>query len=187
MLRSRLSSVMLAILWASAGASAQTPPPAPDTLVPPIQKALPAIGTQPGQRAPDFKLKTLTGPKATLSDLKGRPVLLSFWATWCPPCRAEMPEIVAAYRAQKEAGLEVVAVNLTDQEWLKDVRKFVTEFEMPFPVLLDERGRVRELYALISVPTYVFIGPDGVVRVVNSGPMSTESLKRGLAQIVPER
>jgi peroxiredoxin len=98
-----------------------------------------------------------------------------------------MPDIVAAYQAHRETGLEVLAINSTDQEGMKDVRKFVAEFSMPFPVLLDEKGRVRRLYALIGIPTSVFIGPDGVVRVVNPGPITKETLERGLAAILPAR
>ena len=137
--------------------------------------------------APAFTLTTLTGNPANLSDYKGRPVLINFWASWCKPCRGEMPDIVAAYQAHQETGLAVLAINLTDQEGMKDVRKFVAEFQMPFPVLLDEKGRVRRLYALIGVPTSVFIGSDGVVRLVNPGPITSEALQRGLAEILPAR
>jgi thiol-disulfide isomerase/thioredoxin len=144
-------------------------------------------GNRPGLAAPQFTLKTLAGPGASLSDYAGRPVLINFWASWCKPCRGEMPDIVAAYQAHQETGLEVLAINLTDQEGMKDVRKFVAELHMPFPVLLDDKGRVRRLYALIGVPTSVFIGSDGVVRVVNPGPITKETLERGLAAILPAR
>ena len=140
-----------------------------------------------GNIAPAFTLETLAGSPASLSDYKGHPVLINFWASWCNPCRGEMPDIVAAYQAHQETGLAVLAINLTDQEGMKDVRKFVAEFQMPFPVLLDEKGRVRRLYALIGVPTSVFIGSDGVVRLVNPGPITTEALQRGLAEILPAR
>ena len=76
----------------------------------------------------------------SLDSLRGRPVLINFWASWCVPCRQEMPELAAAWQAQRASGLEVLAVNLTDQERLKDVETFVAELALPFPVLLDKRG-----------------------------------------------
>ena len=140
-----------------------------------------------GSVAPAFTLETLAGSPASLSDYSGHPVLINFWASWCKPCRGEMPAIVAAYQAHKETGFEVLAINLTDQERMKDVRKFAAEFQLPFPVLLDEKGRVRKLYAMVGVPTSVFIGSDGVIRLVNPGPITSETLERGLAEILPAR
>ncbi len=142
----------------------------------------------PGSAAPDFTLKTLAGDTASLSSFQGRPVFLNFWATWCKPCRAEMEEIASAYRAHADAGLQVLAIDLTDQERrMKDVRTFVDEFHMPFPVLLDEKGKVRKRYALRGVPTSVFIDARGVVRLVNPGPITSETIQRGLAEILPAR
>jgi peroxiredoxin len=140
-----------------------------------------------GSRAPDFTLKTLAGGTARLSDYTGRPLLLNFWASWCTPCRGEMSDIIAAYNAHHAAGLEVLAINLTDQERMKDVRKFVAAFHMPFPVLLDEKGKVRKRYALHGVPTSVFIDAQGVVSLVNPGPITSEAIQRGLAAILPAR
>jgi len=167
---------------AAAPLSAQTPVDLHKTAAPPLE-----AGNRPGLGAPTFTLKTLAGPEVSLSDYKGHPVLINFWASWCKPCRGEMSDIVAAYQAHKDTGLEVLAINLTDQEGMKAVRKFVAEFQMPFPVLLDEQGRVRRLYGLIGVPTSVFIGSDGVVRVVNPGPITKDTLERGLAEILPAR
>jgi thiol-disulfide isomerase/thioredoxin len=140
-----------------------------------------------GSVAPAFTLETLAGSPASLSDYSGHPVLINFWASWCKPCRGEMPAIVAAYQAHKETGFEVLAINLTDQERMKDIRTFAAEFQLPFPVLLDGKGRVRKLYAMVGVPTSVFIGSDGVVRLVNPGPITSETLERGLAEILPAR
>jgi peroxiredoxin len=140
-----------------------------------------------GSSAPDFTLKTLAGGTASLSDYKGLPVFLNFWASWCKPCRGEMSDIIAAYVTHQGEHLQVLAINLTDQERETDARKFADEFHMPFPVLLDEKGKVRKRYALRGVPTSVFIDAHGVVRLVNPGPITSETIQRGLAEILPAR
>lgn len=144
-----------------------------------------ASAQSPGDTAPPITLKTLAGGSDSLSRYRGHPVLVNFWATWCEPCKDEMPVIVAAYQAHQTAGLVVLAINLTDQETsVKDVRKFVVEFQMPFPVLLDDRGKMRRRYALRGLPSSVFIGADGVVRAVNRGPVTAEALQQQLAKIL---
>jgi thiol-disulfide isomerase/thioredoxin len=142
----------------------------------------------PGDMAPAVSLKTLDGATASLSDYAGHPVLVNFWATWCQPCRAELPLIISAYQAHQPAGLTVLAIDLTDQERsTKDIRKFQAEFQMPFPVLLDEKGKARKLYRLRGVPTSVFVGSDGKVRSVHPGPISETVLQERLKEILPAR
>ena len=98
-----------------------------------------------------------------------------------------MADIIDAYDAHKDQDLQVLAINLTDQERMRDVRKFVDESRMPFPVLLDEKGKVRKSYALRGVPTSVFIDAQGVVRLVNPGPIANETIQRSLGAILPAR
>jgi cytochrome c biogenesis protein CcmG/thiol:disulfide interchange protein DsbE len=123
-----------------------------------------------GNPAPPISLPLLGGGKAELKTLLGRPVLINFWATWCAPCRREMPDLAELWEAEAPNGLEVLAVNLTDQERLKDVEAFIAELQLRFPVLLDERGRVRERYDLVTLPTTYFVDSSGFVRGVHPGP-----------------
>lgn len=141
-----------------------------------------------GERAPEIDLPALGGGRVLLSLLRGHPVVVSFWATWCPPCRDEFPELVRAHRTHGPAGLYVIGVNGRDQELrTKDVQEFVDEFAVPFPIALDQRGSARRTYGLIGLPTTVFIDSGGVVRNVHMGPINREELNRKLASIVASR
>lgn len=151
-----------------------------------VLAAGPLRAQSPGDTAPAFRLETLEDTPANLSDYAGHPVLINFWASWCKPCRGEMPLIITAYRTHQHAGLTVLAIDLTDQEGsTKDIRKFQAEFQMPFPVLLDKKGKARKLYRLRGVPTSVFVGSDGVIRSVNPGPISEATLQQRLSEILP--
>lgn len=157
------SRLLLAIALAATGAAAQP---------------------RPGTAAPEIDLRTLTGTRFKLSALRGHPVVVTFWGSWCPPCRTEFPELIDLFRKQHPAGLEVVAVNQRDQEWNTEaVERFVQEFSVPFTVVLDLRGRTRRTYRLIGLPTTVFIDTAGVIRHSHMGPSSREDLAKGLATI----
>ncbi|MGP4059933.1 peroxiredoxin family protein [Halobacillus litoralis] len=135
-------------------------------------------GLEEGEQAPDFTLQTLEGETVKLSDFKGKKVFLNYWATWCPPCREEMPEM---QRFHEEFGDEVVilAVNGTGSEKsVKQVKEYVQEGEYTFPILLDKDLAINQTYEIISIPTTYFIGTDGVIqqpRIV--GPMTYEYMK----------
>lgn len=141
-----------------------------------------------GRRAPEFDLPTLNGGRFELSRLRGHPVILSFWATWCPPCRNEFPELVKVQAKYAEAGLYVVGVNGRDQEQsTKDVQRFADVFSVAFPIALDNRGSVRRAYRIEAQPTTVFIDAGGTVRRVHAGLITRDELDEGIALILPLR
>ncbi len=128
---------------------------------------------QAGFLAPDFTLTTLDGETVSLADYRGQAVLLNYWATWCPPCKAEMPAMQRVYETYRARGFVVLAVNATNQDTIGDVEAFVREYGLTFPVLLDSEGRVGALYRINALPTSFFIRPDGIIEeVVIGGPMS---------------
>ncbi|MBI2350230.1 MAG: TlpA family protein disulfide reductase [Deltaproteobacteria bacterium] len=110
-------------------------------------------------RAPDFILEDLSGKKLSLKSLKGKVVFLNFWATWCVPCRQEMPTMEKLHREYKKAGLEVVAVNFRESKEV--ARKFVAELGLTFTILLDTNGKVSEEYGVWSLPLSYFINRKG--------------------------
>jgi thiol-disulfide isomerase/thioredoxin len=109
----------------------------------------------------DFSLPLLRGGTQTLSNLKGKVVFLNFWATWCPPCQAEMPSMESLYRRLRERGLEFLAVDI--QEARDSVEYFITESKLSFPVVLDESGRVSGVYGIRSIPTTFIVDRDGMI------------------------
>lgn len=138
-----------------------------------------------GKLAPEINYKTLEGKRVRLSEFRGRPVVVTFWGSWCPPCREEFPALEAAHGRYREAGLEVLAVDQTTQERREaDVRKFLSEFPVSFPVLLDKVGSSNRTWRLIGLPTTVFIDTAGVIRQINWGPLPAGELDRGLATIL---
>ncbi|HSN78585.1 MAG TPA: TlpA disulfide reductase family protein [Anaerolineae bacterium] len=138
-------------------------------------------GLEPGQLAPDFTLQFPDGTKTQLSDWQGQPVVLNFWATWCAPCREEMPEFVAAYDRYQDDGLVVVGVNA--QETASQAAAFMGDFNMGFPVALDTRGDVQQLYNVRGLPTTVFIDREGRIVERWAGLLRAPALEELLAEI----
>lgn len=126
------------------------------------------VAPEEGALAPDFLLETLEGSELRLSDLRGSAVVLNFWASWCSPCRREIPQFVAAYDRYREEGLVVVAVNLQESRSISG--RFARDFDMEFPIAIDRDGEVADAYRLLGLPTTYFIDREGVVRSVFRGP-----------------
>jgi cytochrome c biogenesis protein CcmG/thiol:disulfide interchange protein DsbE len=131
-----------------------------------------------GFQAPDFSLQNDQGDFVRLSDLRGKPVLVNVWASWCTPCRAEMPAIQRLYQDYQSRGLEILAVNSTTQDSVERAAAFAQDLGLTFPVLFDTDGEVARLYKVQALPSSYFIKPDGKIEeVVIGGPMSEALLR----------
>lgn len=140
----------------------------------PAELTVPGVDIKPeeGAMAPDFLLEELRGGEVRLSDLRGQPVVINFWATWCAPCRKEMPQFVDAYAKHKDQGLVILAVNL--QEGKSIARRFADDYGMDFPVAIDRDGEVGDQYRLLGLPTTFFIDRQGIIRSIFTGPFQEE-------------
>ena len=119
--------------------------------------------------APDFELETLDGEKKKLSDLRGERVMVNFWATWCPPCRAEIPDL---QKFHENEDITILAVNLTETEQDMDkVEEFVDDFGMTFPILLDTETEVADTYKIQPIPSSFMVDSTGRIQFVALGAM----------------
>ncbi len=158
------SLLILAISAAWIGYTAVAFPPTTNGLIP-----APKEGFLP----PDFTLQTLDGQVYSLSKLQGRPLLINFWTTWCPPCQAEMPAMQRVYQEYQEQGFLILAINATRQDTQASVLDFSQEYGLTFPILLDLDGTVTQQYLIHSFPTSFFVDQQGLIsEVVIGGPMA---------------
>jgi peroxiredoxin len=127
----------------------------------------PLAAVTPQSGAPDFTLPSLDGPNLRLREQRGQVVMINFWATWCGPCRTEMPHLSALYEKYRASGFTVFAVNI-DEDPLK-AAKLARQLGMRFPVLLDSEKKVSRLYDLSTMPSTVLVDRDGRVRYVHRG------------------
>ncbi len=137
-----------------------------------------------GAPAPDFTLTNLKGQPVTLSSFKSRPALINFWATWCGPCRTEMPAIEAAYQKYKGEGLVVLAVDFDEPRDV--VAEFTNALGLTFEILLDPGATVNDTYRVRNYPTSFFVSRDGTIAAFQIGAMTEAQLFENLAKILPE-
>jgi len=136
-------------------------------------------GLEEGNIPPDFELSTLSGDIIKLADYKGKKVILNFWASWCGPCKAEMPHMQSYYEKYKDsANVEIIAVNMTTEErGLESIEKFVDAYGLTFPIPLDSDGEVIDMYRIMTIPTTYIISTDGTISQKIIGPMDEKTIK----------
>jgi len=135
-----------------------------------------------GHPAPPFELITLDKETLRLSELKGKPVILNFWATWCAPCRAEFPEFQQA-AVDNADRIVIIGINNTSTDQADLVPKFLTEFGVTFPVALDPEGKMGQLYQIKGLPTTIFIDSNGKVNEVFTGPLNKAYIESKISEL----
>jgi thiol-disulfide isomerase/thioredoxin len=164
-------------------APGQTLPNPEGTAGPAGADDLPPGDAQIGQPAPDFTVTRLdTGEAVRLSDFKGRPVWINFWATWCGPCKEEMPQMQAIYEARKNTDLVILGVDF--REDAATVRQFVSERGLGWTFVLDPDARAAWSYFVIGIPTHVFVARDGTIRDIVSAGLSQGQMEQQVAAIL---
>ena len=139
------------------------------------------VGLTQGDYAPDFELALLNGEKAKLSDFRGQKIMLNFWATWCPPCRAEMPDMQEVF---EENEIMILAVNLTETEpGINSVESFVEDFGLTFPIMLDEDIEVANMYQIQPIPTSFMIDSEGRIQSIAMGPMNKDMMLQRFSEM----
>jgi thiol-disulfide isomerase/thioredoxin len=143
-----------------------------------------AQGVEAGNPAPDFQLQSLDGQTVSLGNLQGKPVLINFWATWCGPCRSEMPYIQEIYEEWSVKGLVVLAINMGESS--SKVEEFMQSNSLSFAVLLDTKQDVAQRYNITGIPTTFFIDKDGIIqdKVIGAFQNKTQ-IENRLSKIMP--
>ncbi len=147
------------------------------------QAPQPATKPEVGFSAPDFSLKGLDGKTVKLSNLRGKPVFINFWASWCPPCKEEIPEIQKFYE-KYQGRVEVLAVNITFNDKMPDILNILQADHATYPVLLDEDNNhpVADDYQVDGIPASFFVDKDGVIRDIHVGGMNLQMLEASISK-----
>jgi len=163
--------------------SASAATPAATANVTATATALPSVGTEVGNLAPDFALLAPHGRTVRLSDFRGQPVWINFWAPWCPACRTEMPRIEGMYQEHRADGLVVLGVAVQDSR--EAVVAFADEVGATYPIVIDADGHVAAEYGALALPVHYWIDHDGIVRDWAFGELPPNLLAASLQRIVP--
>lgn len=145
----------------------------------------PVADLEVGQAAPDFSLEDLEGNQRQLSEFQGKYVMLNFWASWCPPCQAEIPHMVKLYsEGDLTDEFEIVAVNLSENP--DNVATFAQEADMGFPILLDSQGQVASQYQIRNIPTSYFLNKDGTIDSIHVGTLTEDILQQYVNELMAQ-
>ena len=184
------------ILGANEAAAAATPPAPPTAALTTLFVVPTEVSGQApefmyyqlrvGDHAPDFTLQVLDRNETmSLAQFAGQPVLINFWASWCVPCRTEMPDLQRVYEANKAGGLVLLGINLTSQDTITEARAFVNEFRLTFPILLDETGEVSDgPYRVLGLPMSVLVDRAGIVKRIQIGAMTRSQMEEYVAELL---
>lgn len=143
---------------------------------PALTGTLPPTDSKVGFLAPDFTMQTLDGKNIRLSDLRGRPVLINYWVSWCVPCKEEMPILEKIHQDYQQKGLQVVSVDAIEQDNLEDVKAIVNTFQLSFPVMLDKEEVFKNIYQASFFPTNYLIDSNGIIREIILGSTTSGRL-----------
>jgi len=174
--------VILTLVLLVTGCSAGPEPPDGESPTAPAGGT--QVGNQVGNLAPDFQLQNLDGQTVSLGNLRGKPVLINFWATWCSPCVFEMPYIQEIYEEWSDEGLVVLAINIGGTS--SQVKEFLQSHNLSFTVLLDTKQDVARRYNIQYIPTTFFIDKEGIIQAVKVGAFpNKEAIEGELNKIMP--
>ncbi len=184
---SLLMALLVLTVVGCGSTSTPEPTPVPPTATPVVTEEVapstPEQATNPNAvPAPDFTLQTLDGESVSLSDYRGKLVMINFWASWCPPCNSEMPDLQSYYEQHKDEDFIILGVNYQDTP--DKVQAFVEKYSVTFPILLDSDGRVADLFGVQGLPTSFFVDKEGNVLGYQPGPVTKEMLEDGITPLL---
>ncbi len=176
-------TVTLALIAVACGGSAKTQQPAASPARQSAPQSVPevAVGTNIGQRAPDFTLKDLQGNSISLSDFRGRPVLLNLMHTWCVPCNNSAPRMKDAFDANQDKGFVILSVDV--QEPPSATRAFIDKYGLAYPFVLDSKGDIQRLYGARAMPISFFLDANGVIQAIQPGELTRAWIEDTLADV----
>lgn len=170
--------IILPLMLLVAGCQPSPETPAGTSPTAPVERP------QVGKLAPDFQLENLDGEAISLSNLRGNPVLINFWATWCAPCVHEMPALQQIYEEWSGKGLVLLTIDMGESP--SKVEEFMRSYRLSFPVLLDTKESVAEKYNIRGIPTTFLIDKDGIVQGIKIGAFrNKEEIEAGIRIVLP--